>query len=56
MCIYWARDIYFVVITQQSNPPISQFDSLCNEFTSDWSMFVYKTSVHFYVKKLLLFH
>ena len=25
--------------TIQSNPPISQFNSLCNKFTSVWSMF-----------------
>ena len=32
-----------VVITRQSTPPISQFNSTCNEFTSFWSMFVYMT-------------
>ena len=31
--------IYFVVITLQSNPPISKFSQLCNEFTGVWSMF-----------------
>jgi len=35
-----------VVITRQSNPPISQFDSPCNEFTSFWSMFVYNSFLH----------
>jgi len=25
MCIQWTRVIYSVVITRQSNPPISQF-------------------------------
>ena len=25
----------------KTNPPISQFNSLCNEFTSVWSMLVY---------------
>ena len=34
-----------VVITRQSNPPISQFNSTFNEFTSDWSMFVYNSRV-----------
>ena len=41
MCVQWIRDLYSVVITQQSNPPISQFISRCNEFTSVLSMFVY---------------
>jgi len=39
MCIQWTRVIYSDVITRQSNPPNSQFNSPCNEFTSDWSMF-----------------
>jgi len=26
-----------------SNPPISQLNSLCNEFTSVWPMFVYNS-------------
>ena len=39
MCIQWTRVLYSVVITRQSNPPISQFNSPCNEFTSFWSMF-----------------
>jgi len=42
MCIHWKRVLYSVVITQltrQSNPPISQFNSPCNEITSVWSMF-----------------
>jgi len=38
MCIQWTRVLYSVVITLQSNPPISQFKSPCNEFTSVWSM------------------
>jgi len=38
-----ARYIYYVVLTRQSNPPISQFNSLCNELTIFWSMFVYNT-------------
>jgi len=33
--------LYYVVITWQSNQPISQFNIQCNEFTSFWSMFVY---------------
>ena len=33
-----TQDIYFVVITRQSNSPISKFSRLCNEFTSVWSM------------------
>ena len=32
--IQWTHVLYLVVITRQSNPPISQFNSLCNEFTS----------------------
>ena len=42
MYIHWTRVLYSVVITWQWNPPISQFNSPCNEFTSFWSMFVYK--------------
>ena len=41
MCIQWSHVIYSVVITQQSNPPISQFSRPCDKFTSVWSMFVY---------------
>ena len=44
MCIQWTRFLYSV-ITWQSNPPISQFNSLCNEFKSVWSMFVYNSTV-----------
>jgi len=43
MCIQWKHVLNSVVITQQSNPPILQFTSLCNEITSVWSMFVYNT-------------
>jgi len=43
MGIQWTRVLYSVVITRQSNPPISQFNSRYNEFTSFWSMFVYNT-------------
>ena len=45
MCIQWTQALYSVVITRQSNSPISQFNSLCNEFTSFWSMFIYNTKV-----------
>jgi len=41
MCIQLTRVLYSVVMTRQSNPPISQFNSLCNQFTSVWWMFVY---------------
>jgi len=41
MCIQWTRVLHSVVITRQSNPPISQFNSPCNEFTSFWSIFEY---------------
>ena len=44
MCIQWTRVLY-VVITWQSIPPISNFNSPCNEFTSVWSMFVYNNNV-----------
>ena len=44
MCLQWTCVLYSIVITRQSNPPISQFNSLCNEFTSVWSMFVYNRS------------
>ena len=44
MCISWTRVLYSVVITWQSNPPVSQFFSLWNVFKSVWSMFVYNTS------------
>ena len=40
-CIQWTRVLYSLVITWQSNPPISQFNCLCNEFTNFWSMFIY---------------
>ena len=39
--VTWTRVIYSVVITWQSNPHISQFNSPCNESTSVWSMFAY---------------
>ena len=41
MRIQWTRVLYSVVITGQSNPPISQFKSMCNECRSVWSMCVY---------------
>ena len=54
MCIPWTRDKYAVVITRQSNPPISQFKSPCNEFTSVWSaMFVYNTYLPVTVETIL---
>jgi len=31
MCIQWTHVIYSVVITQQSNPPISQFSRVSGE-------------------------
>ena len=43
MCIQRTCVLYSVVITWQYNPPISQFNSPCHEFTSVWSMFVYNT-------------
>ena len=43
MCLQWTRVLYSVVLTQQSNPPISQFNRPCNEFTSVWSMSVYNS-------------
>ena len=43
MCIQWKRVLY-------SNPPISQFNSLCNKFTSIWSMFVYTTNDRFGIR------
>ena len=39
MCIQWTLVLYAVVITWQSNLPISQFNSLCNKCMSVWSMF-----------------
>ena len=45
-CVYNGHVFYTLfVITQQSNPPISQYKRLCNEFTSVWSIFVYNTLV-----------
>ena len=44
-CVYnWHMFYTLFVITWQSNPPVSQFNCPCNEFTSVWSMFVYNTS------------
>jgi len=34
-----TRDIYSIVTTRQSNPPISKCSRPCNQFTSVWSMF-----------------
>mgnify|MGYP007133655196 CR=1 FL=1 len=44
MYIQIARVLYSGVITWQSIPAISQFNSPCNEFTSFWLMFVYTIS------------
>ena len=56
MCIQRTHVLYSVVITWQSNPAISQFNSLCNGFTSVWSMFVYNTVVSSFVCVLLQAH
>jgi len=37
-CVYNGH-VFYVVITQQPNPPISQFSRWYNKFTSAWSMF-----------------
>jgi len=50
MCIQWRCVLYSVVITGQSNPPISKFNSPYNEFTSVSSMFVYNSCVHSHKK------
>ena len=34
ICIQWTCVLYSIVITLHSNPPISQFNSPCNEFMS----------------------
>jgi len=34
MCIQWKRVLYFVEITCQSNPPISQCNSVMNSRVS----------------------
>ena len=52
MCIQRTRVLYSVVITRQSNPPISEFNSLCNEFTSVWSMFPCNTLLETYLYTL----
>ena len=44
-CVYNGHR-FCTLITRQSNPPISQFISLCNEFTSFWSIFLYNN--HFF--------
>jgi len=41
MCIQWTRVLYSGVLTRQSNPSITQFNSPCNKPMSVWSMFVY---------------
>jgi len=47
MCVQWTSVLYSVVITRQSNLPISQFNRVCTEFMSVWSMFVYNTYILF---------
>ena len=43
MALQWTRVLCSAVITWRSSPPISQFNNLCNEFTSAWSVCVYNT-------------
>ena len=54
-CVYNEQDfsvLYSIVITRQSNTPISQsIQSLCNEFTSVWSMFLYNTCAQIWYDK-----
>jgi len=50
MCIQWTCVLYSVVITRQSNPPISQFRRPCNEFTSVWPVFTYNTHTNIQVR------
>ena len=41
-CVYTGHVFYTLVVkTRQSIPPISQFNSPCNEFPNVWSMFEY---------------
>ena len=53
MCIQWTWVLYSVVITWQSNPPIPQFNSPCNEFTSLWSMLVYNNDCTIFYYNLM---
>jgi len=46
-CVYNGQ-VFYVVITRQSNLSISQFNSPCNEFISVWSIFVYNTQGEFW--------
>jgi len=39
--------VFYTEITRQSDPPISQFNSPCDGFTSVWSMVVPNTTVSF---------
>ena len=65
MCIQWTCVLYSVVITLQSNPPISEVSRTCNEFTSVWSMFPcnkkkekerkYENNIKIPIKELHLF-
>jgi len=52
MGIQWTRHIHSVVITRQSNQPVSKFNRLCNEITSVWSMF--PCNKHTYTRNLLV--
>ena len=47
MYTQWTRVLYFVVITRQPNPPIPEFNSPYNEFTSVCSTFVYNGIFYF---------
>ena len=53
MCIQWTRVLFPDVITWQSNPPISQVNIPCNEFTSAWLMCTCTTHT---IKVLLCTH
>ena len=54
MCLQWAHVLYSVVRTWQSNPPISHYNSLCNEFSSVWSIFVYNMNYSWIVEEEIL--
>ena len=68
MCIQWKRVLYSVVITWQSNPPISQFNSPCNAVSgqslytinSHQNILFKKNGVHVFTvwrfRNVLLFH
>jgi len=58
MCKQWTRVLLSVEIASQSNPPISQFNSMCNAFTRVRLMSIYDTLYrvifHFAVKRIQL--